>query len=376
MPSIDELIRFTRTKDFKYIRTLGSGGFGETLLLLDETTNIEFAFKKFQPLNEINRDKYFDRFVDEIKILFRIFHPNILRIYNYYLFPEFKAGYIQMEFINGIDIEEYRKKSIGTEWNQIFVDLINAFKYLEDNKILHRDIRPANILVDVNGVPKIIDFGFGKELSEGINEGKSVLLNWPVSEFPEELKGKTPKYSHQTEIYFLGKLLKKLKLNYYKDFKYDYIITKMCRADPSERYDSFNSLSEAIAKKEFKLLEFSDDEKDIYKQFADSLHSIISKHHGEFKPLNDVQEIITKLEKIVKIADIEEDLQYFPDIIDCFLDNRYSYYTRREFKTKTVIDFYKMLIKFDDEKQQAVIENITSRLKKISINYEVDDLPF
>ena len=150
----------------------------------------------------------------------------------------------------------------------------------------------------------------------------------------------------------------------------------MCRIDQSERYDSFSSLSEAIAKKEFKLLEFSDDEKAIYKQFADSLHSIISKHHGEFKPLHDVQVIISKLEKIVKIADIEEDLQYFPDIIDCFVDNRYSYFTKREFKTKTVIDFYKMLIEFDDEKQQAVIENITARLKKININYEGDDLPF
>jgi len=376
MPNIDEMIQFTRTKDFKYIRTLGSGGFGETLLLLDETTNIEFAFKKFQPLNEIKRDKYFDRFVDEIKILFRIYHTNIVRIYNYYLFPEYKAGYIQMEFINGIDIEQYRKKSSGNEWNQIFVDLINAFKYLEDNKILHRDIRSANIMIDVKGNPRIIDFGFGKELSEGVEEGKSVLLNWPVSELPDEIKEKTPNYSHQTEIYFLGKLFKKLKLSSCKDFKYDYIIGKMCKADPNERYASFNDLSEAIAKKEFRLLEFSDNEKEIYKKFADSLYNIVAKHYGEFKPYDEISLVISKLEKIVKIADIEEDLQYLPDIIDCFVENRYSYFPRKDFKTKTLIDFYKMLITFNDEKQQAVLDNITARLKRVDIEYEVDDLPF
>ena len=61
------------------------------------------------------------------------------------------------------------------------------FKYLEDRSILHRDIRPSNIIIDTNGNIKIIDFGFGKKLSSIKEAAGSIFLNWPVSEQPLEI---------------------------------------------------------------------------------------------------------------------------------------------------------------------------------------------
>lgn len=89
-----EYINFDKSKDFKFIKTLGSGGTGQTILLLDETTDLEFAFKKFKVSNIESQDDLYRRFVDEIKILIKIYHPNVVRIFDYYLYPEDKVHII------------------------------------------------------------------------------------------------------------------------------------------------------------------------------------------------------------------------------------------------------------------------------------------
>ena len=186
-----KIIEFNNMKKvFEYVRKLGFGGTGDTHLLKDNTTNMEFAFKKYVPKDEERKNELYDRFVDEIKILFKISHPNIVRIYNYYLYPEIKLGYLQMEYIDGTSIDKYTPV-LDYEWNNIFLQVINAFRYLEEKEILHRDIRPQNILIDKMGNAKIIDFGFGKIIDKDEKDSNSVMLNWPVSKLPEEvsLKG-------------------------------------------------------------------------------------------------------------------------------------------------------------------------------------------
>lgn len=66
-----------------------------------------FAIKKYVPKDKRYIDEHYERFVDEIKILFNISHPNIVRIYNYYLYPQAKTGFLQMEYIDGTCIDQY-----------------------------------------------------------------------------------------------------------------------------------------------------------------------------------------------------------------------------------------------------------------------------
>ena len=202
-----DVITFNSKKAFTYIKPLGSGGTGDTHLFLDETTGIQFAIKKYVPKDSQFTDEDYRRFVDEIIILFNISHPNIVRIYNYYLFPEAKTGYLQMEYVDGVSIDKFEPDGWGKDWNAIFSEVISAFEYLEQHNILHRDIRPANILIDRNENVKIIDFGFGKKLSNTTKNQNSILLNWPATEMPYEVQSKQ-EYDEQTEIYFVGVLFK------------------------------------------------------------------------------------------------------------------------------------------------------------------------
>ena len=104
-----KVLNFKASKNFKYMEDLGSGGTGNTRLFKDEETDMLFAIKKYDPSpeNETYRVEFYNRFVDEIKILFQISHPNIVRIYDYYLYPEMHVGYLQMEYVKGISINKY-----------------------------------------------------------------------------------------------------------------------------------------------------------------------------------------------------------------------------------------------------------------------------
>ena len=230
-----DVITFNSKKAFTYIKPLGSGGTGDTHLFLDETTGIQFAIKKYVPKDSQFTDEDYRRFVDEIIILFNISHPNIVRIYNYYLFPEAKTGYLQMEYVDGVSIDKFEPDGWGKDWNAIFSEVISAFEYLEQHNILHRDIRPANILIDRNENVKIIDFGFGKKLSNTTKNQNSILLNWPATEMPYEVQSKQ-EYDEQTEIYFVGVLFKHILKDDSADFRFQHI------SNLKEMNETFNYL--------------------------------------------------------------------------------------------------------------------------------------
>ena len=78
-------------------------------------------------------------------------------VFNYYLYPEQLTGYILMEFVDGEEIHGFMKNN-PEKVNDIFLQTINGFKYLENIEVLHRDIRPQNILVSSDGIVKIIDY--------------------------------------------------------------------------------------------------------------------------------------------------------------------------------------------------------------------------
>ena len=173
---VGDVISFDVKKNFTFVKTLGSGGTGETHLFKDETTDMLFAIKKYVSKDTRYVDEHYSRFVEEIKILFNISHPNIVRIYNYYLYPQAKTGFLQMEYVDGFPIDQYTPVLWDKSWEEIFSETIGAFDYLEKHHILHRDIRPANILIDMNSTVKIIDFGFGKQLNDTTKGENSIIL--------------------------------------------------------------------------------------------------------------------------------------------------------------------------------------------------------
>lgn len=364
-------------KTFQYVRKLGFGGTGDTHLLKDNTTNMEFAFKKYVPKDQTKKDELYERFVDEIKILFKISHPNIVRIYNYYLYSDIKLGYLQMEYIEGTSIDKY-EPLLEADWNSIFLQVINAFKYLEEKNILHRDIRPQNILIDKLGKVKIIDFGFGKILEKNENDKNSIILNWPVSKFPEEvtLEGE---YANYTEIYFIGKLFEYILTNKNigaETFNYFNIINRMIEYQVKDRYKTFEEVYTDISNGLFSEFNFLDDEKRIYREFSDSVFEKISEYSSEYNPIINTEKIIENIANVLRKNSLEFYIQNNSELIRCFIDNGFTYNNKTNIEKDKVEKFYKWLISLPNNKQINVIENINTKLSNIKVRKEYDDLPF
>lgn len=371
-----EIITFDIKKNFTFVKPLGDGGTGDTYLFKDETTDMLFAIKKYVPKDVRYVDDHYARFVDEIKILFNISHPNIVRIYNYYLYPSAKTGFLQMEYVNGKTIDEFHPFPWDEKsWNEIFSEVISAFEYLEKNHILHRDIRPANILIDKDNNVKIIDFGFGKQIEETTSTDNSILLNWPATEMPNEVV-LDKEYNEQTEIYFVGTLFRHLLQNDFDDFKFKHILEKMTKIDPAERYSSFVEITNDISEGVIGEIGFSDKEKEIYRAFSSKLADHINHYIEKYNPINDIQTTLSKMAEIIRNSSLEECIQDNSKLIGCFISGGYNYNPRKNIEVQTVIDFYKFVSSLPMSKRKIVFDNIYNKLSTISVYVNDDELPF
>ncbi|MFF2177387.1 protein kinase family protein [Lysinibacillus sp. NPDC058147] len=369
------LVEFDRKKQFIHVDSLGEGGTGDTHLFKDETTDMLFAFKKYSPKDTNYIDEHYQRFVDEIKILFKISHPNIVRVYNYYLYPEYKLGYLQMEYINGVTIADFKPEFLGKNRVEIFTETIAAFEYLESNKILHRDIRPANIMIDNNGNVKVIDFGFGKKLTERDMDGRSVFLNWPVTQWPDETNDEGI-YNHQTEIFFLGKLFSNILDKELPNFKFEHIVDKMIKLSPHERYASFHDITIDISQGVLGEINFTRREKETYRDFADILSKYINSYVNHYDPINDLNVTMSRLAILIRNSSLERYIQDNSELIQCFINGNFSYNSTNDIELSIVIDFYQLLQRLVPYKQKIVLDNINMRLSTIKVKIDFNELPF
>jgi serine/threonine protein kinase len=201
-----EIVHFLRSRDYILIKELGQGACGKTVLLDDDQIGQHFVCKKYSPYDENEREALFINFVREIKLLHLLQHNNVVRVFNYYLYPDKVSGYILMEYVDGEDIEDFTAE-FPDKLNDLFTQAIDGFSYLERSGVLHRDIRAGNLLVSSEGILKIIDLGFGKRVNTSLDFDKSITLNWWCAT-PDEFRFK--RYDFTTEVYFVGKLFEQL----------------------------------------------------------------------------------------------------------------------------------------------------------------------
>lgn len=314
------------------------------------------------------------RFVEEIKMLLNISHPNIVRIYNYYLYPHAKTGFLQMEYVNGVCIDQYAPMPWDKSWEDVFCEVIEAFDYLEKHHILHRDIRPANIMIDENNHVKIIDFGFGKQLTDFANDKNSILLNWPATEYPDEVQ-LNQEYDERTEIYFVGTLFRHLLREGMTDFRYNHVIEKMVKINPEQRYNSFAAIIADISAGVLSEINFSESQKNCYRDFARALSSHIHHFTSKFVPKNDIAQIISDLALLIRSSSLEEYIQDNSKLIGCFVSCGYAFDARQDVPVEIIIDFYRLITSLEIGKRKILFDNINSRLSVIKVENE-DDLPF
>jgi len=190
---------------YQIIEELGKGGMGRVYRVLDKKLNEEIALKLIKP--EIAKDKKtVERFSNELKIARKIGHKNIARMFD--LNEEKGTHYITMEYVRGEDLKKLIRKmgrlSVGQAMpiaKQICEGLGEAHRL----GVVHRDLKPQNVMVDEDGNARIMDFGIARSLETKGITGAGVMIGTPEYMSPEQVEGKT--VDQRSDVYSLGVIL-------------------------------------------------------------------------------------------------------------------------------------------------------------------------
>ena len=159
-----ELSANTTLSHYRIVSKLGAGGTGEVYLAQDTRLDRKVALKILPPQFAEDRDRM-SRFVREAKSASALNHPNIITIHE--IGESEGTHFIATEFIDGQTLHDYAKSNplqLKTVL-QIAIQIASALDEAHSAGIVHRDMKPDNVMVRSNGLVKILDFGIAK-LSE------------------------------------------------------------------------------------------------------------------------------------------------------------------------------------------------------------------
>jgi eukaryotic-like serine/threonine-protein kinase len=204
-----------RIGTYRIVRLLGEGGMGAVY----EASRADDQFQQRVALKLVKGAAYSDavlqRFRQERQILATLDHPHIARLLDGGLTPEGQPYFI-MEYVDGKPIDKYcEEKRLGIRVRlQLFRDVCSAVQYAHQNLVVHRDLKPGNILVTPDGQVKLLDFGIAKLLRDQDDQPADTLtmtgmhLMTPEYASPEQVRG--TKITTATDVYSLGVVLYEL----------------------------------------------------------------------------------------------------------------------------------------------------------------------
>jgi len=195
----------TFAERYQIVEELGKGGMGKVYRALDKKLKEEVALKLIKP--EIASDKkILARFSNELRIARKISHKNVGRMYE--LLEEKGTHFITMEYVPGEDLKSFIRRSrqlnVGTAitiTKQVCEGLSEAHRL----GVVHRDLKPNNVMIDKEGDARIMDFGIARSLKEKGITGAGVMIGTPEYMSPEQVEGKET--DQRSDIYSLGVIL-------------------------------------------------------------------------------------------------------------------------------------------------------------------------
>ncbi|PYK09026.1 MAG: hypothetical protein DME65_13055 [Verrucomicrobia bacterium] len=195
---------------YAIVEELGRGGMGAVYL----AERADGQFEKRVAIKVLKRgtdtDEVLRRFRNERQILANLEHPNITRLLDAGTTAD-GLPYFVMEFIEGTPITKFvQREKIDLQGRlKLFLKVCSAVERAHRHQIIHRDIKPGNVLVNEEGEPKLLDFGIAKLLSVDFDEGITTVAAerrlTPVYAAPEQNEGQSATIA--TDVYSLGALL-------------------------------------------------------------------------------------------------------------------------------------------------------------------------
>ena len=192
---------------WEVVRAIGEGGMGEVF----EARRADGAFEGRAAVKVLKRGMdsaaVLQRFALERQALARLNHPHIARLLDAGASDQ-GLPYFVLEYVDGRAIDEAARQLPLQHRLQLFLQLTDAVAHAHRNLLLHRDLKPGNVLVDADNQVKLLDFGIAKALEPGDSGSTTALGQRPYTPHyasPEQVRGEP--VSTATDIYSLGVLL-------------------------------------------------------------------------------------------------------------------------------------------------------------------------
>ena len=186
--------------------TLKRGGMGTLYLGYDPELERQVAIKVLR--DDIEMDQLRERFAREAKAVARLRHPNIVTIFDFGIHETLQ--YIVMEYIPGKTLAEVIRRELSTPLAtklQLIDGLSAGLAFAHKANVVHRDVKPANLMVDVDGTLKILDFGIAQIAGPALTRAGDIIgtVNYMS---PEQLTG--GRVDHRSDIFAVGAVLYEL----------------------------------------------------------------------------------------------------------------------------------------------------------------------
>jgi len=184
---------------YQIIRQIGAGGFGAVYLALDTRLG------NHQVVVKENQSGDARQFEFEATTLATLVHPNLPRVSDYFLSAG-GAQYLVMDFVGGENLETQLHRGAVPESQALLWmrQILNAVHYLHQNRIIHRDIKPQNVIITPQGKALLVDFGIAKRMRTGMMTTTGARAASAGYAAPEQYRGGT---DQRSDVYSLGALL-------------------------------------------------------------------------------------------------------------------------------------------------------------------------
>jgi serine/threonine protein kinase len=258
-PSIEELDQ--QIPSYEFLEFIDRGGMGAVYRAKQRSLNRIVAVKLL-PISLRNRRVFAERFAREARALALLNHPNIVSVYDS---GEASGGclYYAMEYVKGTNLRRFMKEGRATakQLLGIAMQVCEALQFAHSRGVVHRDVKPANILIDEGGRVKVADFGLAKVIGappQHMLTGASDALGTPDYMAPEAVT-RDFEVDHRADIYSLGVMLYEMLTNHVPrgaweppsravgvDARFDEVVTRALQTDPKRRYQSVGDLSTVV----------------------------------------------------------------------------------------------------------------------------------